>query len=251
LQSHNANDESKEHILRKIESFKDLDITIVAPSKWIAELASQSTVFKNRRIEIIRTGVDSSQFKPLLKSEMRKAFSISENATLVLFGADSVIDPRKGIKLLIDSLKILKQSGINNLELGIFGNGYNQQLYDLGFTIHNFGFLNNFTLPVIYNCADVFVAPSIQENLPNTALEAMACGVPVCGFNIGGMPDLITNNFNGSLAYELSSEALASSILNTLSNPKTMGENARMTICNNFTQEQGVNNYLNLFNSLV
>jgi len=251
LQSDSSQDESRLLLERKIKSFEHLNITIAAPSHWIAGLARTSTLFKNRRIEVIKTGVDENHFKPLIKAEMRKAFQIPDDTELILFGADSASDPRKGIRLLIDALKIIQKSSNRKLELGIFGRNYDSEFDTLGFPVRYFGYITELYLPILYNCADIFIAPSIEENLPNTALEAMACEIPVCGFNIGGMSDLIQNKQNGMLADQIEADALAESILYALEHSNDLGKNARETICTQFTQTLQTQAYIQLYNSLL
>ena len=251
LQSANNKDESYKLLERKLNAFESLDITIAAPSQWIAQLAGESTLFKQRRIEVIKTGVDEKHFKPLSKHEMRRALGVSEKAKLILFGADSASDPRKGIHYLIDALKEIKSSGIENIELGIFGRNYDKTFDRLGFPIHYFGYITELYLPVLYNCADVFVAPSVEENLPNTALEAMACGIPVCGFAIGGMPDLILHEKNGMISREINSNALKDCILTALENQEILGSEARKTILSSFTQQHQTDAYIELYKDLL
>jgi glycosyltransferase involved in cell wall biosynthesis len=250
LQSHSKSDESQLLLARKIKSFENLNITIAAPSNWIARLAGSSSLFKDRRIEVIKTGVDENHFKPLNKTEMRKAFSIPENSELILFGADSASDPRKGIRHLINALKIIQKSSNRKLELGIFGRNYDPEFDTLGFPVRYFGYITELYLPVLYNCADLFISPSLEENLPNTALEAMACQIPVCGFDIGGMSDLIQHKKDGMLAESVSPESLAENILYALDNSTQLGQNARNSICEKFTQKNQTQAYISLYNSL-
>lgn len=250
LNSRDTNDFSRKLVERKKEAYKDLSITVAAPTRWIAKLASESLLFKDRRIEVIPTGVDETHFKPLLQSEIRKAFSIPEDSMLILFGADSATDPRKGIQYLTEALKILKNKLGSKICLGIFGGNYDPALDKLGLEIRYFGYITELYLPVLYNCADVFVAPSLEENLPNTALEAMACGVPVVGFDTGGMPELISSGHNGYLAELNNAESLARGIEETLRNQEQMSKAARQTILDSFTQQQQTASYIKLYHNL-
>ena len=72
--------------------------------------------------------------------------------------------------------------------------------------------VNDFHLALIYNAADIFVAPSMQENLANTVMESLTCGTPVVAFSIGGMPDMIQHMKNGYLAQPYKIEDLAKGI---------------------------------------
>lgn len=250
LNSKDPDDFSKKLVNRKKEAYKDLSITVAAPTRWIAKLASESLLFRDRPIEVIPTGVDETHFKPLLQSEIRRAFSIPEDKILILFGADSATDPRKGIQYLTEALKILKNKLGSELCLGIFGGYYDPALDKLGLEVRYFGYITELYLPVLYNCADVFVAPSLEENLPNTALEAMACGIPVVGFHTGGMPELISSGHNGFLAELNNAESLAWGIEETLRNHELMSKAARQTILKSFTQQQQTASYIKLYQNL-
>jgi glycosyltransferase involved in cell wall biosynthesis len=102
----------------------------------------------------------------------------------------------------------------------IFGKNKHFDKYALPFPVHQ---LNTITfesdLAEIYSMADVFVSPSIEDNLPNMIMEAMACGTPVVAFNTGGIPDLIDHQVNGYLAEFKSSADLAAGINDVLNWP--------------------------------
>ena len=68
----------------------------------------------------------------------------------------------------------------------------------------------------IYSAADVFVIPSLQDNLPNTALESMACGTPIVGFEVGGIPDMVQHGKTGLLARPHDAQALENAIIELL-----------------------------------
>jgi glycosyltransferase involved in cell wall biosynthesis len=133
----------------------------------------------------------------------------------LLFGAmSSTSDPRKGYHLLKDSLQRLQQEGnVNNIELVVFGASRGQTENDTGIVTHYMGRLHDdVSLVLLYNAADIFVAPSLQDNLPNTLVESLACGTPCVAFNLGGMPDLITNETVGSLAEGTDNKTLKKAI---------------------------------------
>lgn len=91
----------------------------------------------------------------------------------------------------------------------------------------------------VYNAADLFVTPSLQENLPNTLMEAMSCGTPCVGFNIGGIPEMISHKKNGYLVNYKDTADLANGILWTLYEADTemLSANARKKVLQEYSQE--------------
>ncbi len=105
-------------------------------------------------------------------------------------------------------------------------------------------------MPNIYNVADVFVTPSLQENLPNTIMESMSCGTPCIGFNIGGIPEMIDHKQNGYIAKYKDAEDLANGIrwIINESDTKLITENARQKAKNNYSESHIAKKYLAIYN---
>ena len=90
---------------------------------------------------------------------------------------------------------------------------------------------------VIYRAADLFITPSLEENLPNTIMEAMACGTPSIGFKTGGIPEMIAHKKNGYVAQKLDSNDLATGIDWLLENLEIASIDARQFVENNYSEE--------------
>jgi glycosyltransferase involved in cell wall biosynthesis len=104
----------------------------------------------------------------------------------------------------------------------------------------------------IYSLADVFVLPSLEDNLPNTVMEAMACATPVVAFNTGGIPDMIDHQVNGYLAMYKSSDNLAYGIQWVLEgHDLDLGENSRRKVMDNFSNEIVSRQYMDLYQSIL
>lgn len=245
------NDFSRTLISKKQKYWNSLDLTIAAPSNWIANLASESSLFKNNKIQVIKTGVDENHFKPLAKNILRKAYNIDEGKQFILFGADSSTDERKGIQYLIKALKKYTEKEKKNIALGIFGGKYDSSIDNLGFEVHYFGYVNEIFLPIIYNISDLFIAPSLEENLPNTVIEAMSCGIPAITFEIGGLPDLINHGINGCMAQPKNADDLFECIKLGLNKKNELGIEARKTIINDFTQKKQAYEYIKLYSQIL
>lgn len=187
---------------RKCEAWRDLNLTIVAPSQWMADCARSSALFKNLRIETIPNGIDIQNYRPIPKVIARDLLHLPQGKTIILFGAGTATDTRKGLHLLQPALQSLSQSSKQTgLYLITFGISHQDFHSGLDFQSSSLGKLSDdLTLALAYSAADVFVAPSTQDNLPNTVMEALACGTPCVAFKIGGMPDMIDHQINGYLA---------------------------------------------------
>ena len=204
---------------RKANAWKALNLTIVAPSQWVADCARASSLFQNSRVEVIPFCLDTQRYRPLSKEIARNRFKLPSDKQIVLFGALSATqDERKGFQLLLPALKKLSEAGWGSrIELVVFGASEPENPIDMGFKTHYLGSLmGDEALSMAYSAADVMVVPSIQESFGQTASESLACGTPVVAFNATGPKDIIDHQHNGYLAkpYEISD--LANGIIWTL-----------------------------------
>lgn len=242
---------------RKAKAWRNLNLTLVSPSSWLADCAKTSSLFASYRTEVIPNGIDTTVYKPLDKLFAREVLGLPKDKLLILFGALSATsDKRKGFHLLQPALKILKGSDqADNMELVIFGASEPQEPIDLAFKAHYMGTLkDDVSLALVYSAADVFVLPSIQDNLPNTILEALACGLPCVAFNIGGVPDMVRHQWNGVLAEPYSYDQLAegiSWIIEDEERQRSISENARTLVASKFTIQHQAKAYLSLFQELA
>ena len=206
------NDWSKRLWQRKQKAWEGLDLTIVGPSRWICDLAGRSSLFHDRRIEHIPTGVNVDVFKPRPKEQVRNELGIPFGRKVVAFGAGNVGEKRKGIHFLKESLGIIANKNIRGIHLLMFGQG-SEAIKGLPFPSTSVGQIDDDNrLSVVYSAADCFVAPSLEENMANTCLEAMSCGVPLVAFDVGGMPDLIEHKKTGYLSRPTDGSSLAEGI---------------------------------------
>jgi len=201
---------------RKKFFWKGKKINLIATSRWNATCARNSVLFKKTRIDIVPQCIDLNIFKPLDKCASRKIYNLPQDKFLILFAAPNPTkDKRKGYSLLKKSLKIIsKKHMCNKIELVILGLSSGNIEKDLGIKTHYINFLyDDISRALLYNSADILLAPSIQENLSNIVMEALASSLPTVAFNIGGMPDLIDHDINGYLATPFDYEDFAKGIL--------------------------------------
>lgn len=242
---------------RKAKVWKDIYLTIVTPSNWLAKSAKKSSLFHDLPIKVIPNGIDTQKYKPVDKQIAKKLIGLSPDKKTILFGAVSATsDARKGFHLLLPALQHLKHfQKQEETELVIFGASRPHNPPDFGFKVHYLGrFYDDISLALLYSAADVFVAPSIQDNLPNTVIEALACGTPCVAFDIGGMPDSIDHKLNGYLARPFEVEDLAEGIKWILADRQrhyTMTQAAREKVKQCFTLEIQAEKYSKLFKSIL
>ena len=190
-------------------------ITVLTPSKWLADCAKSSSLFKNSDIRVIPYGLDTGTYKPCDRQTAKNILNLPQDRQLILFGAlSSTSNKKKGFPLLMQALKQLSNSeNSQNWELIVFGASQPKEKLDIDLKTRYMGTLSDdISLALIYAAADVFVAPSVQDNLPNAVMEALACDTPCVAFQIGGMPDLIEHKQKGYLAHPLATEDLAQGI---------------------------------------
>ncbi len=257
LKSNRSLDLSRWIWRRKFHAWKNIPLTIVTPSQWLAKCAASSSLFKDLRVEVIPNGVDIQRYKPVDRQIVRSLIGLPQNKHLVLFGAiKATSDRRKGFYFLQAALENLCQSGWQNkLELVVIGASQPEKEIHLGFKTHYLGKLNDdISLAQVYAAADVFVAPSVQDNLPNTVIEAIACGTPSVAFKIGGMPEIIEHHANGYLAQPFEIEDLAKGIVWILENQdrhQKLGDRARTKARQEFSQELQARRYASVYTELL
>jgi glycosyltransferase involved in cell wall biosynthesis len=242
---------------RKRRTWKNLNLTVVALSQWLAQCARQSALFGDLRIEIIPNGLDIERFKPVDKHIAREMLDLPQDKRLILFGAlSATTDSRKGfdlLKLVLHYLgDIVRQ---DEVEVVIMGASQSDPPVDLKFTPHYLGSLrDDISIRMVYAAADVFVTPSRQDNLSNMVMESLACGTPCVAFGIGGMPDMIDHQYNGYLAQPFETEEMAYGIQWLLENEERhqkLSQNARQTAVRKFDQELQARRYLKLYEEIL
>ena len=187
---------------------------IVCPSNWLADCVRNSALMADCPVSVIPNPLDLDSFRPIEKTLARQLLNLPQERSLILFGAlGGTNDPRKGIDSLLQAISFLETQQLKDIEIVIFGQSVPAQVPKLGFPLRYIGYLaDDISLALLYSAADVFVAPSRQDNLPNTVVEAIACGTPTVAFKIGGMPDLIEHRVSGYLAQPYEAEDLATGI---------------------------------------
>lgn len=241
----------------KQQVYKKKEITLVAPSQWLAKCAKSSSLFADGHVEVIPNGIDTKVYKPIDKYFARQVLGISLDEKIILFGAmSSTSDYNKGFQYLQPALSRLATIyDKNNIRLLVFGASAPKEDILFPYPVQYTGRLyDEISLTLLYSAADVFVAPSIMDNLPNTVMESLACGTPCVAFYIGGMPDLIDHGENGYLVRPFESEDLAKGIAWILEDDerwKKLSQKARNKVFKNFDINIVANKYINLYEKIL
>jgi glycosyltransferase involved in cell wall biosynthesis len=196
---------------------------IVCPSQWLADCVNTSALMANWPVSVVPNPLDTECWRPIEQCLARQLLGLSQDCPLLLFGAmGGGTDPRKGIDLLLAALAQLRaEPTLQTLQLVVFGQCAPQSPPQLGFPVHYTGHLHDdLSLRALYSAVDAMVIPSRQDNLPNTGLEAHACGTPVVAFNTGGLPDIVADRITGALAEPFEPASLAAAIRWVLEDPQ-------------------------------
>lgn len=252
------NDISHRNWKRKQKAYSELSFHIVAPSRWMANSVKQSSLLGVRPVSIIPNTIEIDTFKPYVKSEAKKILKIQADQFVIMSGfMPSKNDKHKGADYLIAALNELaarQEIPSERIELVIFGNKETQEMPEFPFKTT---FLGQITkdehLAKCYAAADAFITPSLEDNLPNTVMESLACATPVIAFTTGGIPDMVKHLENGYLAKYGSSSDLADGIewLFLNEDAQAVQKEARRTILTHFAPKVVAEKHLACYESLI
>ncbi len=208
------NDLSAKIFRRKKELYHRGAISFVTCSRWLERQAKGSGLFVGQRITNIPNPIDTHVFCPQDQAEARLRAGLPADKHIILFVSQRVTDERKGMRYFIEAIDRLVArypEMKENTAIAILG-GHSEEV-NLTLPSYSLGYVSDEKqIVAIYNSADAFVLPSLEDNLPNTIMESMACGVPSIGFRVGGIPEMIDHQQNGYVANYRDTEDLASGI---------------------------------------
>lgn len=242
---------------KKLKLYRKSRISFVTCSQWLEEQAKKSALLSGHSVTSIPNPINTNLFKPHNKQEAREKCLLPQDKKLMLFGSVKITDKRKGIDYLIESCKLLADRHPElreQLGVVVFGNQSKQLENLLPFQVYPQEFVDNeHRLVDIYNAVDIFVTPSLEENLPNTIMEAMACGTPCVGFNVGGIPEMIDHLHNGYVAQYKSAEDFANGIYWTLTEPDyaELSEQASRKVNTHYSEGIIAKRYIDLYNKVT
>ncbi len=191
-------DETALQLHAKQELYRINQPILVGASAWLASEAQKSYLAKYAKVAHIPNPIDTSFYATVAEDSLRMRLGIKPHEKVLLFAAMNTADVRKGFKELTEALSYLKNS--SDLPLRLVVAGKSSLPGNLPYPTSSLGALNAAEMRAAYQAADVFVIPSLEENLPNTILESLASGTPVVGFDAGGIPEMVIDGKSGFLA---------------------------------------------------
>lgn len=253
LDNHRENDLSRRVFKRKISTYTKIEkLSIVCSSQWLTNCAKESTLFRNRHISTLPNCIDTKLFSAMDKNMVKDIFNIPKNKKVILFSAmNALSDPRKGAKELFEAINLLD---VKDSIFVVAGSSRPKEQLELKYPTYFIPPLaDEVSLPLMYNVADVMIVPSIQENLANSIVESLSCGVPVVAFDIGGNKDMIEHKQNGYLskAFDISDMALGIKWILENKNYSQLSKNAREKVLNEFDSKVVSKKYIELYKTFL
>jgi glycosyltransferase involved in cell wall biosynthesis/tetratricopeptide (TPR) repeat protein len=251
LGSTSARDYANRGFLAKLQAYPQVDLTVATPSFWLSDLARKSALLSGKEVVTIPNSVPLDVFRPQDRDASRRKLGIPVSSKVVVFGCEGLTNPRKGLGLLLQSFARLAEDGGPQPQLCVFGHSGEGLPLPQG-SISFGSVAQEDRLAEIFSAADVFVIPSLQDNLPNIVLESLACGTPVAGFSVGGIPDMVQHERTGHLASVGDVGELAKSVRWILEHVDTaMRERCRRTVEEMFSPCAQAGAFMDLYERLA
>ena len=232
-------------------------VTYVACSQWLADEARKSALLKGQLVTSIPNPIDTHVFRPQDKQEARQALNLPTDKRIILFVSQRVTDPRKGMSYFVDAVAKLVEKHPEmkqNTVVAILGGHAEDVASQLSLPACPLGYVSNPKRIVeVYNSADAFVLPSLEDNLPNTLMESMACGVPCVGFQVGGIPEMIDHRQNGYVARFRDVDDLAVGIRYVLDEADyaELSKSAVQKVAHSYSQQSVAKRYVEIYESAI
>jgi glycosyltransferase involved in cell wall biosynthesis len=242
---------------RKKAALANAPIYLVSPSNWLANLARKAALTQQFETHVIPNPIDTEVFRPTDKRASREKLGLPTDQPLLLFGSANTSDPRKGFSYFAQALNLLKNNNlVTELAILLFGKSTPEAFAELPFVVHSLGVLTNEAdIVAAYNAADALVVPSLEDNLPNTIVESLACGTPVIAFKTGGISEMIQHQKTGYLAQTGSATELADGLnwlLNQTPEQRTeLSQNTRQFALLHYAEAIVAQQYQQLYNSAM
>jgi len=241
------------NLQRKISYFNNhSNVNIIAPSGWMKGKALDSITLKDKPVHLINNFIDLDKYKPQNQKYARLKLGLDINKKLILIGAESITNKRKGGHLLeaLDRFLQVDLASIHDYELVLFG----RSTLPLGSKVTYINFVDSDkTMNLLYSACDCFCLLSLEENAPQVVSESLLSGCPVVSFPVGNLPDIITNKLNGHISPLCDLEDMCSGIHWIFDHMNSPHLRVKIAIAarNAFCQETTFNSHLNVYESAI
>ncbi len=242
---------------RKKAAYGNSSVLFVTCSKWLAGQAKKSGLLVGQKIISIPNTIDTRVFCPMNRETARLAAGLPLDKDLILFVSQRVTDKRKGMDYFIHAINKLVEQYPEMKEttgIAILGGQAEELAELLPLPSYPLGYVNDERkIANVYSSADMFVLPSLEDNLPNTIMEAMACGVPCVGFNTGGIPEMIDHQRNGYVAEYKNVDDLAKGMAWVMleADRKTLADEAIKKVTSTYSQHVVAMKYIEAYNQAM
>lgn len=237
---------TKEKTLKKMQNQK---LNFVSPSNWLKSQLDKSYLFSGYSSTVIPNSLDTNSFKPRDKVTSRRILELPVYKKIILIGSYSLKTQRKGYSIAKEALENLDNK---DFFIASFGN---DELDIKTANYKHLGFItDDILLSILYSAADLFLITSIQDNLPNTVIESISCGTPVVSFDVGGIPEIIKDEFNGKIIKNRDARELKENLTLLLNDKKKLDRlsvNSRETAINKFDFKIQSEKYKTLYEKLI
>ncbi len=252
-----TNDLSRKVWKRKKALYHDSNIHFVTCSRWLEAQAKQSALLSGEKVVSIPNTIDTHIFCPKDRAAARLQMGLPEKGRIVLFVSQKVTNERKGAAYFIEAINRLADANPEfktETAVAILGASADEIAQQLHIPSFPLGYISDAQqIASVYNAADVYVLPSLEDNLPNTIMESMACGVPSVGFRVGGIPEMIDHKRNGYVANFKDAADLAEGIRWTLyeADPKELTANCLHKVAMSYSQQSVAMKYIEVYNEMI
>lgn len=248
------NDLSAKIFQKKKQLYQSSNIYFVSCSRWLENQAKGSALFSGQHITNIPNPIDMNIFRPQDKQEARKCVGLPTDKRLILFVSQKVTDERKGMAFFVEAIQhlVAKHPSMKEDTAIVILGGHSEEVaeqlalpaYPLGYVSEEKQIVN------VYNAVDAFVLPSLEDNLPNTIMESMACGVPCVGFKVGGIPEMIDHEKNGYVANYRDAADLAEGIhwVMDVADQTALKQACVHKVAHNYSQRAVAMRYIEIYN---
>ncbi|WP_345948716.1 glycosyltransferase [Mucilaginibacter sp. PAMB04274] len=258
LKKADADDASHKIWQQKHDAYQQLKFNVIAPSNWMLNSVLVSSLMQDKPAIQIPNTLETDVFRPADKAWAKEQLGLPKDKFIFLTGfMPSRKDLHKGTSYLLESLELLKEKlgvSADKVELVVFGNRNAKDVPEFSFKTNFLGTINDDArLAMCYAAADAFLIPSLEDNLPYTVMESLACGTPVVAFTTGGIPDMVEHQQSGYLAEYRSSKSFAEGMEWILTHPDkaSLQKQARNAVMERYSEKVIAQKHLQLYQQVA